>query len=73
VRRWALKVCKEPEKEDKTVLLSHLNLGGLIDIRKASEYMDSQACQGAWQKEGGEEHGDKRSVRSVNRAGPRHR
>ena len=54
VRRWALKVCREPEKEDKTVMLSHLNLGGLIDIRKASEYMDSQACQGAWQKECGE-------------------
>jgi len=43
VRWWALKVCREPEKEDKTVLLSRLNLGGLIDIRKALENMDGQA------------------------------
>ena len=58
VRRWALKVCREPEKEDKTVLLSRLNLGGLIDIRKALEYMDVRpsGLSGGVAEGGGEEH-----------------
>jgi hypothetical protein len=52
VRRWALKVCREPEKEDKTVLLSRLNLGGLIDIRKAFEYRTVRPVRGRGRRRG---------------------